>query len=120
MGPALGTRPAQHQKPVGTVSHPECFEGHWRAQRRAVRTPRCLKNIQIMLRKRSCHAGPCLVRELVWVPLVHRLRREQECVMLSHLAWGTGQRTQEQAHPGTQNHSVFLVSVPKEGLRADE
>lgn len=46
MGPALDTRPAQHQTPVGTVGQPGRLEGHWRAQRRELRAPRCLKNIQ--------------------------------------------------------------------------
>ena len=52
--------------------------------------PDVQKTFKIMPRLRSCHAGPNLVRKLVWVPLVHRLGREQERVVLSHLAWGAG------------------------------
>ena len=55
MGPALGTRPAQHQRPAGTWSQPWRIEGHWRAQRRKLRTPRSLKNIQKHAALRSTH-----------------------------------------------------------------
>ena len=120
MGPALGTRPAQHQRPVGTARQPERLAGHWRAQHGKVRTPRCLKNIQIMLCKRSCPPGPCLVRELVWVPLVHGLRREQECVVLSHVAWRAGPQTQEQAHLGTSQHSCLGFCAQQGAERTDE
>ena len=111
MGPALGTRPAQHQRPVGTVSQLGCIEGHWQAQRGEERTPRCLKNIQNHAAQAQLPRSPCLVCKLVWVPLVHRLGREQESVVLSHLAGGAGLHTQEQAHSRTSQYSVS-------GLRA--
>lgn len=59
-------------------------------------------------------AGPCLVRELVWVPLVHRLRREQKCVVFGHFAGGAGSQTQEQAHPGTSQHFASSLCAHSE------